>query len=283
MALAFFGGLGALAVQILGIHLKLEARHLDFGYGARQVGHDVSLSVEAGEVLCLLGPNGSGKTTLFKTLLGLLPSQGGEVLIDEVALRERARNEVARLVSYVPQAHAAFFPFTVEEVVLMGRTAHLAIFSSPSRRDREIAHAAIERMRLAHLADSIYTRISGGERQLALIARALAQDARIIVMDEPTANLDFGNQVRVMEHIQALARTGMGVLLSTHDPDQAFVCADRVAMLYEGKLARTGTPAQAITAESLRQLYGVDVEVTQVETASGTRRTACIPLLQQRR
>jgi len=165
----------------------------------------------------------------------------------------------------------------------MGRTAHLAIFSSPSRRDREIAQAAIERMRLAHLADSVYTRISGGERQLALIARALAQDARIIVMDEPTANLDFGNQVRVMEHIQALARTGMGVLLSTHDPDQAFVCADRVAMLHEGKLARTGAPAQAITAERLRELYGVDVEVTQVETASGARRTACIPLLQQRR
>jgi iron complex transport system ATP-binding protein len=101
-------------------------------------------------------------------------------------------------------------------------------------------------------------------------------------MDEPTANLDFGNQVRVMEHIQALARAGMGVLLSTHDPDQAFICADRVAMLHEGRLARTGVPAEAITAESLRQLYEVDVEVIEVETESGTRRTACIPLLQQR-
>jgi len=263
--------------------MRLEASHLDFGYRGHRVGSDVSLSLEAGEVLCLLGPNGSGKTTLFKTLLGLLPPQGGEVLADGIGLKDRKRDEIARLVSYVPQAHAAFFPFTVREVVVMGRTAHLGIFSSPSRRDREIAQTAIERMRVAHLADSIYTRISGGERQLALIARALAQDARIIVMDEPTANLDFGNQVRVMEHIQALARTGMGVLLSTHDPDQAFICADRVAMLHEGRLTRTGTPAEAITAESLRQLYGVDVEVTQVETGSGARRTACIPLLQQQR
>ena len=140
--------------------MKLEAKHLDFGYGARRVGHDVSLSVGAGEVLCLLGPNGSGKTTLFKTLLGLLPAQGGAVRVDEVDLRARARNEIARRVSYVPQAHAAFFPFTVEEVVLMGRTAHLGLFSSPSRRDREAARAAIARMRIEHLTHSVYTRIS---------------------------------------------------------------------------------------------------------------------------
>jgi iron complex transport system ATP-binding protein len=159
----------------------------------------------------------------------------------------------------------------------MGRTAHLGVFSSPSRHDREVAQAAIERMRLAHLADSVYTRISGGERQLALIARALAQDGHIIVMDEPTANLDFGNQVRVMEHIQAVARAGMGVLLSTHDPDQAFLCADRVAMLHEGRLARMGTPAEAITPDSLRQIYGVEVVVTRVPVPGGGERAVCIP------
>jgi iron complex transport system ATP-binding protein len=265
-----------------GLAVRLEARHLDIGYRGHRVGSDVSLALEAGEVLCLLGPNGSGKTTLFKTLLGLLPPQGGQVLIDGMDLQQRKRGEVARRVSYVPQAHAAFFPFTVREVVLMGRTAHLAIFSSPSRHDREIAQTAIERMRLAHLADSIYTRISGGERQLALIARALAQDARIIVMDEPTANLDFGNQVRVMEHIGELASGGMGVLLSTHNPDQAFVCADRVAMLHEGRLARIGPPGEAITSDSLRQLYGVDVVVTQVELGAGGLRSACFPLLPRR-
>jgi iron complex transport system ATP-binding protein len=260
----------------LGFDLKLEAKNLDFGYRGKRVGSGVSLSLEAGEVLCLLGPNGSGKTTLFRTLLGLLPAQGGQVVMDGVELSSRARDEVARLVSYVPQAHAAFFPFTVEEVVLMGRTAHLGVFSSPSRRDREVAGAVLERMRLAPLADSIYTRISGGERQLTLIARALAQEARIVVMDEPTANLDFGNQVRVLEHIQALARSGIGILLSTHDPDQAFLCASRVAMLHEGRLARLGTPDEVITAESLKSIYGVDVIVTRVALEGGRERRVCI-------
>jgi iron complex transport system ATP-binding protein len=257
--------------------LKLEAKNLDFGYRGKRVGSDVSVAVEAGEVLCLLGPNGSGKTTLFKTLLGLLPPQGGQVLLDGTELAGRRRAETARLVSYVPQAHAAFFPYTVEEVVLMGRTAHLGVFSSPSRRDREVALAAIERMRLAHLADAVYTRISGGERQLALIARALAQDARVIVMDEPTANLDFGNQVRVLQHIQSLARSGIGVLLSTHDPDQVFLCADRVAMLHEGRLARLGAPDSTITPDSLKEIYGVEVAIVRVSVGDGRERAVCIP------
>jgi iron complex transport system ATP-binding protein len=257
--------------------MRLEAKHLDFGYRGRRVGTDVSLSLEAGEVLCLLGPNGSGKTTLFRTLLGLLPAQGGEVVMDGVDLGSWARNEVARLVSYVPQAHAAFFPFTVREVVLMGRTAHLGVFSSPTRRDREVAQGALERMRLAPLAESVYTRISGGERQLTLIARALAQEASIVVMDEPTANLDFGNQVRVLEHIQSLARSGIGVLLSTHDPDQAFLCAARVAMLHEGRLARYGAPDQVITAESLKLIYDVDVTIMRVATEAGRERRVCVP------
>jgi iron complex transport system ATP-binding protein len=257
--------------------MKLEAKNLDFGYRGRRVGSDVSLALEAGEVLCLLGPNGSGKTTLFRTLLGLLPAQGGQVAIDGAELGSRARNEIARRVSYVPQAHAAFFPFTVREVVLMGRTAHLGVFASPSGKDRAVAQGALERMRLAPLADSVYTRISGGERQLTLIARALAQEASIVVMDEPTANLDFGNQVRVLEHIQSLARSGIGVLLSTHDPDQAFLCATRVAMLHEGRLARYGTPEDVITAESLRRIYGIDVTVARVAAWEGRERRVCLP------
>ena len=189
-----------------------------------------------------------------------------------------SRDEIARTVSYVPQAHAAFFPYPVREVVLMGRTAHLGVFATPSRRDHDIALAALERMKLAHLAESVYTRISGGERQLTLVARALAQDAQIVVMDEPTANLDFGNQVRVLQHVQDLARSGIGVLLSTHDPDQVFVCADRVAMLHEGRLARFGAPKEVVTAESLKEIYGVAVEVALVPGDDGSERHVCIPL-----
>lgn len=260
--------------------MRLEARQLAYGYPGRRIGNDVSLALDAGEVLCLLGPNGSGKTTLFRTLLGLLPAQDGAVLLDGRDLRQLERNETARLVSYVPQAHGAFFPYTVREVVLMGRTAHLGLFAAPSARDHGAALDAIRRMGIAHLADATYTRISGGERQLALIARALAQEARMVVMDEPTANLDFGNQVRVLERIRALAADGIGVLLSTHDPDHALLCADRVAMLNNGGLLACGAPEDVMTAPQLQQLYGVEVAVIEVGLGQGTRRV-CLPLAAQ--
>jgi iron complex transport system ATP-binding protein len=259
--------------------MRLEARDLAFGYRGHRVGRGVSLTLHAGEVLCLLGPNGSGKTTLFKTLLGLLPAQGGEVLLDGSALAARRRDEVARAVSYVPQSHAAFFPFSVREVVLMGRTAHLGVFATPSRHDQVIAAAALERMGLTHLAESVYTRISGGERQLTLIARALAQEARIVVLDEPTANLDFGNQVRVLERVQELARSGIGVLLSTHDPDHAFLCADRAVLLRAGAVLGMGAPGAAVTEESLRALYGVAVRIVEVDDGMAGRRRVCVPSL----
>jgi iron complex transport system ATP-binding protein len=241
------------------------------------VGRNASLALGAGEIVCLLGPNGGGKTTLFRTLLGLLPAQGGRVLLDGADLRTLPRREVAKRIGYVPQAHTGYFPFTVRDVVLMGRTAHLAPFAGPSRRDRELADEAIARMGLTRLAGAVYTRISGGERQLALIARALAQAAPLVVMDEPTASLDFGNQVRVLAQIAALARSGIGVLLSTHDPDQAFQCADRVALLRGGELVADGRPEEVLTPESLRALYGVEVRVVDASLPDGTRRRVCLP------
>lgn len=261
--------------------MKLAAQGLAFGYHDHRVGSDVTLELASGEVLCLLGPNGSGKTTLFKTLLGLLPPQSGAVLIEGRDARTLTRDAIARQISYVPQAHGAFFPYTVRETVLMGRTAHLGLFSAPSARDYAATAAAIERMRITHLAEAIYTQISGGERQLALIARALAQEARVVIMDEPTANLDFGNQVRVLERIRTLAGEGIGVLLSTHDPDHAFLCADRVAMLHQGQLMACGTVSGVMTAEKLQQIYGVAVTVATVPLADGSTRSVCLPLGRQ--
>jgi iron complex transport system ATP-binding protein len=258
--------------------MSLAAKNLGFGYRDRRVGSDVTLELAPGEVLCLLGPNGSGKTTLFKTLLGLLPPQQGSVRIEGRDARTLARDAIARQISYVPQAHAAFFPYTVRETVLMGRTAHLGLFSAPSARDHAAAAAAIGRMGITYLADAIYTQISGGERQLALIARALAQEAHVVIMDEPTANLDFGNQVRVLERIRALAGEGIGVLLSTHDPDHAFLCADRVAMLHEGRLMACGVPTEVMTAENLHRLYGVEVAVVSVMAGQAGARNVCLPV-----
>lgn len=258
--------------------MSLAAKNLGFGYRDHRVGSDVTLELAAGEVLCLLGPNGSGKTTLFKTLLGLLPPQSGTVLIEGRDACTLTRDAIARQISYVPQAHGAFFPYTVRETVLMGRTAHLGLFSAPSAGDHAATATAIERMGITHLADAIYTQISGGERQLALIARALAQEARVVIMDEPTANLDFGNQVRVLERIRLLAGEGIGVLLSTHDPDHAFLCADRVAMLHQGCLMACGTVTEVMTAENLQRIYGVAVTVTAVPLADGSMRSVCLPL-----
>ena len=257
--------------------MRLEARDLAFGYPGHPVGRGVTLAFAAGEVVCLLGPNGGGKTTFFKTVLGLLPAQGGAVCVDGADLAPLPRAAVARRLSYVPQAHAGYFPFTVRDVVLMGRTAHLGVFGAPSRHDRAVADDALARMGLDALAQSEYTRISGGERQLALIARALAQEGRIVVMDEPTASLDFGNQVRVLEQVRALAAGGIGVVMSTHDPDQAFLCADRVALFHRGTLLCADAPERAVTADHLRLVYGVEVRIETVADGAGGVRRVCVP------
>jgi iron complex transport system ATP-binding protein len=251
----------------------LSARNLGFGYGAKVVGRGVDLEVRAGEVLCLLGPNGSGKTTLFKTMLGLLPAQAGEVLLDGRPLAGLPRPEIARRVAYVPQAHAAHFPFRVLDMVVMGRTAHLGLFAAPGREDRAKALQALDALGIADLAETEYTRISGGQRQLALVARALAQDAPAIVMDEPTASLDFGNQVVVLGEVRRLAARGLAVVLSTHDPDHAFSVGNRVALLDDGRLVAQGLPAEVLTPERLRAVYGVSVVVERLRQGQ----TVCAP------
>ena len=251
----------------------LVAQSLGFGYGAKAVGRGVDLQVRSSEVLCLLGPNGSGKTTLFKTMLGLLPAQAGSVLLDGVPVADLSRAEIARRVAYVPQAHAAHFPFTVIDMVVMGRTAHLGLFASPTEADRRKALAALATLGIADLADTEYTRISGGQRQLALIARSLAQEAPAIVMDEPTASLDFGNQVMVLSEVKRLAAQGLAVVLSTHDPDHAFSVGDNVALLHGGGLIAQGKPKDVLTPEQLQSVYRVSVVVEQL--AGG--QTVCAP------
>lgn len=243
----------------------LAAENLAFGYPGHKVGEGVSLAIQAGEVLALIGPNGSGKTTFFKTLLGLIPAEGGAVRLDGAALADTPREAVARRIAYVPQAHEAFFPFSVREVVLMGRAARVKLFAQPGAADIAAADEALARLSISHLAERSYTAISGGERQMALIARALAQQPQVLVMDEPTANLDFGNQARVLETVTGLAAEGLAIVLSTHDPDQALACAGSVALLKNGRLIAHGPPLETLTPAALKGLYGVDVTVTYVE------------------
>jgi iron complex transport system ATP-binding protein len=240
--------------------VKLEGRDLTIGYSDHTVGRGLDVALATGEVLALLGPNGGGKTTLLKTLLGLLKPKAGGVTLGGRPLGSYSIRERARVVAYVPQVHIGTFAFSVETVVLMGRTAHGSLFSRPSAHDRAVAQAVLQRFGIARLGNRPYTMISGGERQLVLLARALAQEPQFIVLDEPTASLDFGNQGKVMNEIRALAASGHGVLFTTHDPNHALRAADRAYLLRAGARIAEGPVADVLNREQLEELYQAPVE-----------------------
>ncbi|WEE78507.1 ABC transporter ATP-binding protein [Comamonas testosteroni] len=247
----------------------LDLLGLRTGHGRRVVSEAVDLSIAAGEVLCLLGPNGCGKTTLFRTVLGLLPPLAGRVLVQGQPVQHWPRAEFARRVGYVPQAQAGVFAFEALDMVLMGRAARLPLLARPSGADRAMALACMERLQIAHLAARRYTELSGGERQLVLIARALAQEPALLVMDEPTASLDFGNQIRVLEQIEALSAQGMAMLLSTHQPEHGLRMASRIALLGHGRLLGVGEPRAVAMSAALAELYGVSEAAIAAHLSGG--------------
>lgn len=268
----------------------LAAQGLSCGYGHRAVLTDVSFDLVSGQVLCLLGPNGVGKTTLFKTLLGFLHPLSGSVNIQGRDTSEWTRKEFAREVAYIPQMHTPSFSFSVHDVVLMGRTPHLSGFSVPSTEDGEIACSAIERMGIGHLSQRDYASLSGGERQLVLIARALAQEPRILVMDEPCASLDFGNQARLLEQVLDLAEQGIALVMTTHDPNHAFLLDGDVLCLGRGGTVTQGPAREVLTAEGMSGLYGVPVAIDEVRSPAqrdgsdeGASSLSCVPLITRKR
>ena len=242
----------------------LEVKNLSFSYGGRLILNDVSLTAEAGEFVSILGSNGVGKSTLFKCILGVLRDYSGTVTVDGRDTRSMSVRQLAQKIAYIPQMSASAFNYSVEDIVLMGTTVGLHSLRSPGQAEMRRAEDAMERMGIADLRQRCFHHLSGGERQLTVIARALAQQANILLLDEPSSALDFGNQMCILNEAKNLAQDGFTVIQSTHDPERAYMFSDRLIALKGGTVFAQGEPAQVLTADNIKQLYGVNTKLTSI-------------------
>jgi len=241
----------------------LEVKKATFKYDTSDstIFNDISLSIDTGEVFCILGPNGVGKTSLLKCIAGLLPTTQGEILCKGKPITKISRLKAAKTIAYVPQIHYPVFAYSVFDTVLMGRTPYLGYFAFPDPNDEQITRNAIESMGITHLSKKPYTEISGGERQLVMFARALAQEPKVIILDEPTSHLDYGNQIKILSLIYNLSRQKVAVIMTSHNPDHAFMIADKVGIMFDQHIYDIDTPQTIITEETLSKIYGIQVKL----------------------
>ena len=258
--------------------MLLEVDQVWGGYHGVDVVKGVSCSAGPGDVLCLVGPNGCGKTTLFRLLLGILPISGGCIRLEGKDLRTYSPRELAREIAYIPQYHTPVYAYSVLDVVTMGRAARFSPFEAPKAADREAAFAALEKLNAAHLANQKYTSLSGGQRQLILIARAICQAAKIFVLDEPAANLDYANHQLLMEAVVELAKKGYCVVMSTHSPEHPASIGTKVLLMGQGRAAAFGSPETVITPANLQRVYGIEIDVATISDRYGKKRTICLPV-----
>lgn len=252
----------------------LKAEHIDFSFGKRQILKDISFEAKSGEFMSILGPNGVGKSTLFRCILNLLHPSSGTITIDGQKVDQMTAQELAQKIAYIPQFHNPTFNYSVLDMVLMGTASQLRMLEAPGNSQIKRAQEALARMKIDHLADHPYGFCSGGEKQLCLIARAIAQQAKILVMDEPSASLDFGNRIRVMETVRSLIADGYAVVQTTHDPEQAFLYSDKILALHDGRVLAWGTPQDVMRPELMSKLYGIDVEIHSLHDDSFR---VCVP------
>lgn len=256
-----------------GMTLEVDGLAFAFPGGGRSLS-DIAFTVRPGDVTCILGPNGAGKTTLIRCILGNLTMDAGKVAIDGEAAASLTARRLAARVAHVPQSTHSVFGHLVRDIVLMGRSAHLSMVATPGPRDHAIAEAALARVGIAELADRSFATVSGGERQLCLLARAVAQEAPILIMDEPAASLDFGNQARILDIVASLARVGYAILMATHHPDHALMVGTQALCLREGRIFGMGEPRALLSSAFLSRLYGTPVRILEED---GTQ--ACVPVL----
>jgi len=262
----------------------LDVKNINFGYDQRDVLKDISFKVNRGEIFFLLGPNGCGKTTLLDCVLGLLKTRKGDIQVNGTDIKSIRPEAIARQVAYVPQSHERTFPYTVKDIVLMGRAAYIGFFGSPSAEDMDIVDEALTLVGILHLRERRYTQLSGGEGQLVMIARALAQKTPLIVMDEPTAHLDFKHELVIMETIVELVReTGLSILMATHFPNHAFYfqnneIAARVALMNNSKFLAAGSPSDVLSEENLKLIYNINARVVSYDIDTDHEIRQVIPI-----
>ena len=245
----------------------LRVDDLRFAYdGERRLVLDgVSLRLGRSEVLAILGPNGAGKTTLLHVLLGILKAESGRIWLDGRELSVFSRSEISRVVGLVPQFEHVAFEYTAEEYVLMGRAPHLGMLDLPTQDDTRLAMEALGQLGLLALRHRSMLELSGGERQMVVLARALAQQARLLLMDEPLAHLDLSNKARILAVIRQLSETGVAIVFTTHEPDMVQGVAHRLLLMREGQVVASGPTQAVLTSEALTQTYGVPIRVIDVE------------------
>lgn len=252
----------------------LEVNDISFSYGDELIFENINFSINKGDVLCILGPNGTGKTTLIKCLNGLHEIDSGEILVNGKNIKTLSFSQISKHIGYIPQAHTPSFPFTVFDVVLMGRAPYLNLTQSPKKKDEKIAEKSLKTLGIYDLKDKEYTNLSGGERQLVFLARVLTQQPDILILDEPTSHLDFGNQIKLLEIVDMLAESGLSVIMSSHFPDHAFLSSTKVAIMKNKKFIDFGTPEDVVTEDNLKEAYSIDVKLIELDK----NRKVCVPM-----
>lgn len=243
----------------------LEVSHLSFSYGEQAILSDISFSLDYGQSVAVLGKNGAGKSTLFKCILQFIHPNSGEVFLNQTSLSSISQKKVAQEIAYIPQKQQSAFDYSVFDMVLMGTTSQFQVHKGPTQAEFDTTNKALEQLGIMYLSDKRFSEISGGEQRLAVIARAMAQGSRVLIMDEPCANLDFGNQYRVLETIDSLADQGYLIIQSTHDPNQALQYTHQSIVLDGGVIVGFGKTQDVLTQALIQQIYNIPVRKIDIK------------------
>lgn len=246
--------------------MAIEAFDLTFAFDKKIIIKDCSFRIEKGKVYSILGRNGSGKTTLLRLLNGILKPDRGRVLVENLDIRKSSSKTIARILGFVPQEHNGVFPYSVLDMVVMGRNPHLSTFARPGKNDYKIAEEALDMVGISGLKERSYMEISGGEKQMVFLARAIAQEARYFILDEPTSHLDFCNQRGIMTALRSIVKIrDCSAIIAMHDPNLTLDFADEVLMLKDGILFKEGQGQEIMTADNLSYLYDMDIKIGRLE------------------